>query len=466
MLADQAVELGGLLTFEVTATDPDGAIPALSMPVGPAGAAFTDHGSGVGTFTWTPDGIADLGDHAVCFSASDGQLSASQNITIRVTSFAVTSPEENGVIRHGGELNIAWSGQRALGTVAVDLWRGTNFVRNLTNSLPSPANQMTWQTSLPFGIRPGHDYRIAVTDAGHAGNWANSGSFTVLLPCPNDFDGDGKSDLTLYDPDNGQWYVYGSKLGFYLMQFEYAGAAPVPWDCDGDGKTDFVVYQEATGNWYLRVRISDSRYLADTARLGGPGCAAAAGDYDGDGRLDLAVYQEESGRWQVLLSGRGYAPDQGVTGIFGGPGYRVVPGDYDGDGRTDPTLYRIASGDWQALLSDLGYALVSANLGGPEDQPISGDFDGDGRSDVAVYRETTGAWCVMLSESNYAVHSLMLGGPGYYPVPGDYDGDGKTDLVVYQEATGNWFGLLSGSGYGIGSAIFGGPGYRAVRPTP
>lgn len=465
-LAGQSVELGGLLAFAVSATDPDGTVPALSMLVYPAGAAFTDHGQGAGTFNWTPGKVTELGDHVVRFAASDGQLSDIKDITIHVTTFTVTSPEENAVARLGGDLDIIWTGQRSLGAVAVDLWRGTNFILNLTNNLPSPANQMTWQTVMPFSIRPGRDYRVALTEANNANNWASSGSFTILLQCPNDFDGDGVSDLSVYNPDAGNWSVYGSTLGFYQMLFDYASVTPVPWDYDGDGKTDFVVYQQKTGNWYMRVRLSDSRYLADTAQLGGLGFCSAAGDYDGDGRMDIAVYHEASGQWYLLLSRGGYSQDSGLTGIFGGPGYRFVAGDYDGDGKTDPVLYQKTSGAWYGLLSDMGYAMVSANLGGPEYQPVSGDFDGDGRSDIAVYQETTGNWYFMLSDSNYAVYSLTIGGPGYVPVPGDYDGDGKTDLVVYQETTGNWSGRLSGSGYATGSTTFGGRPYRAIVPGP
>lgn len=465
-IADQSVELGQLLTFDVAATDADGTVPSLSMLVFPAGAVFTDHGRGTGTFSWTPDKVADLGDHAVRFAASDGQLRDIKDITIHVATFTVTSPEENAVARHGGDLDIAWTGQRSLGAVAIDIWQGTNFILNLTNNLPSPANQMTWQTVMPFSIRPGRNYRVSVTEANNTENWASSGPFTILVQCPDDFDGDGASDLSVYNPDSGNWLVYGSTTGFYKMLFDDADVSPVPWDYDGDGKTDFVVYQQKTGNWYMRMRISDSRYLADTAWLGGPGFNSAAGDYDGDGKMDIAVYQEESGQWYILLSCGGYSQDESVSGVFGGPGYRFVLGDYDGDGKTDPVLYQKTSGTWYGLLSDMDYALISVNLGGPEYQPVSGDFDGDGRSDFAVYKSTTGDWSFTLSDYNYDLYSINIGGLGYIPVPGDYDGDGKTDFVVYQEATGNWYGKLSGSGYATASTTFGGWPCRAVVPGP
>ncbi|MFA7160075.1 MAG: C25 family cysteine peptidase, partial [Kiritimatiellia bacterium] len=154
----QTVELGNALTFEVSAADPDGTAPALSMPEGPPGAAFSDRGNGSGVFTWTPSAAGDLGGHTARFSASDGHLSGTTVVSIDVTSFAVTSPAAGDVARHGGDLCVAWSGARALGTVAVDLWRGTNFVLNLTSGLPSPSSRMTWHYTVPVSLRPGREY--------------------------------------------------------------------------------------------------------------------------------------------------------------------------------------------------------------------------------------------------------------------------------------------------------------------
>lgn len=72
------------LAFTVTATDPDGQIPALSAVDLPEGASFTDHATGAGDFTWTPT-LAQAGTHQVTFIASDGALTDQEIVTITVS---------------------------------------------------------------------------------------------------------------------------------------------------------------------------------------------------------------------------------------------------------------------------------------------------------------------------------------------------------------------------------------------
>ncbi len=71
------------LTFGVSASDPDGTIPALSTSTRPAGASFVDHGDGTGTFDWTPSYVQS-GTHYVTFYASDGLAVDSEVVRIDV----------------------------------------------------------------------------------------------------------------------------------------------------------------------------------------------------------------------------------------------------------------------------------------------------------------------------------------------------------------------------------------------
>jgi hypothetical protein len=87
-IPDQAVEAGQLLTFDVSATDPNGDAIELSMPSKPAAATFTDHGDGTGTFSWTP-APADVGAVLVTFQARDmfpAPLSTTEDVVITVSA--------------------------------------------------------------------------------------------------------------------------------------------------------------------------------------------------------------------------------------------------------------------------------------------------------------------------------------------------------------------------------------------
>jgi hypothetical protein len=74
---------GVRLTFDVTATDPDGTIPALWADNVPTNATFEDNEDGTGTFDFTPD-FTQAGVYDVTFTAADGPLGDFEVVTITV----------------------------------------------------------------------------------------------------------------------------------------------------------------------------------------------------------------------------------------------------------------------------------------------------------------------------------------------------------------------------------------------
>lgn len=77
-IGNKTVFVGITLTFEVSATDPDGDPVILSAQSLPVGATFVSP-----TFSWKPT-AAQLGDHQVTFVASDGSLTDTETIVITV----------------------------------------------------------------------------------------------------------------------------------------------------------------------------------------------------------------------------------------------------------------------------------------------------------------------------------------------------------------------------------------------
>ena len=252
-----------------------------------------------------------------------------------------------------------------------------------------------------------------------------------------DFDADGKTDVAIYRPSTGDWYIINSSSGtITVQQFGSNGDQPVPADYDGDGKTDIAVYRPSTGFWYI-MKTSGG---FTTQQFGSPGDQPFPADYDGDGKADIAVYRPSTGFWYIMKSSGGYTVQQ-----FGSPGDIPVPADYDGDGRADIAVYRPSTGFWYIMNSGVFGSYTVQQFGSPGDQAIAADYDGDGKADIAVYRPSTGFWYIMNSGVFGSYTVQQFGSPGDKPVPADYDGDGKTDIAVYRPSTGFWYIINSGA---------------------
>jgi len=256
-----------------------------------------------------------------------------------------------------------------------------------------------------------------------------------------DFDGDGKSDVTVFRRRDGVWIVRQSSNGATVtQQLGASGDIPAPGDYDGDGKSDFAIWRRSIGTWFV---IPSQSGTLITREWGLPGDIPVPGDYDGDGKSDFAIWRKSTGAWYVILSSR----EPGTIQQWGLPGDIPVPGDYDGDGRTDFAVWRESDTSWYVLYSSNGVRF-KRQWGLPGDTPVAGDFDGDGKLDFSIWRENEGGWYIIQS-SNGAAITRELGGPGDIPVPGDYDGDGKSDLAVWRESDGSWHILQSSDGASI-----------------
>jgi len=80
---DTTVQETQLLTLTVSATDPDGEIPALSVTDAPLNATFVDNGDGTGSFDFTPD-LTQSGVYNVIFKAVDAGLEV-DSIVVAIT---------------------------------------------------------------------------------------------------------------------------------------------------------------------------------------------------------------------------------------------------------------------------------------------------------------------------------------------------------------------------------------------
>ncbi|MFN6964190.1 MAG: PQQ-dependent sugar dehydrogenase [Pyrinomonadaceae bacterium] len=256
-----------------------------------------------------------------------------------------------------------------------------------------------------------------------------------------DFDGDLKTDLSIFRPGSGLWYVNHSSNSTNRIQgYGLSDDIPVPEDYDGDNITDVAVFRPSTGVWYI---FKSSTNTTTIAVAGASGDIPVAADYDGDAKADIAVYRPSNQVWTIHFSSSSAVGNFG----FGSSGDIPTPGDYDGDGLADRAIFRPLTGQWwwspSGSPATAGFRSVSWGQNG--DIPAAGDFDGDQKMDPAVYRPSTGVWYILQS-SNGAAQYIQWGISEDIPVVGDYDGDGRDDVSVFRPSTGVWYVLRSSNG--------------------
>lgn len=278
--------------------------------------------------------------------------------------------------------------------------------------------------------------------------------FAAVGSARADFDGDGRTDLSVFRGSEGIWYANRSSLGFSAIRFGLAGDRLVPGDYDGDNRTDTAVFRanatEGEPDFWI---LNSNGFTVSGFAWGVPNDIPMNGDYDGDGRTDIAVFRPSTNQWFIRGSMNGTV----TVSDFGLAGDIPLVMNQDGDARSNLAVFRPSTGFWYIARATgtPGTNFDAVPFGLSTDLLVPADYDGDGRDDIAVFRPSNGLWYILRSTTG-TVDFIPFGLSTDVPVPGDYDGDGRDDVAVFR--SGTWYLRQSTAGiaigqFGIGSDI-------------
>lgn len=329
---------------------------------------------------------------------------------------------------------VCWYG--AAGAQCYTLWRSASSSAGAAVRLATTAGTAYHDTSAAGA--GWYYYWVSASNALGQSPLAGPALGALHEPAYKDYDGDGKSDMAVFDIASGCWYVM-SPAGAPIVwgvSWGWPGAFPVAGDFDGDALSDLAVYDQNSGMWFIR---SVSGSVIAWGFQTGSGATPVAMDYNADRKDDPGIFFTQgasAGYWQIAFLS---SPEHPQWISWGWPGAWPVWGGYHYSKLGDLAVFDTTSGCWYIRDMDGNTVAWALPWGWPGAIPVSGDYDGDGRFDLAVFDYYTGYWYIRNLAGSVIAWGLPWGWPGALPISGDYDGDGAFDMAVFDTSSGCWY---------------------------
>ena len=254
-----------------------------------------------------------------------------------------------------------------------------------------------------------------------------------------DFDGDGISDLSLFDKVHARFTILGSKRNsFQHIHLGKAGDIPASGDYDGDGVTEPTVFNPSTAIWSIYHGLNSEDI--EEVSFGEPGQKPVPGNYYGDDCTSLATFDPRNSEWNIkscetLRDESFILGDKNKIPV-------PVPADYDCDGKTDAAVFHRVGSSWVIKKSSNGEE-VELQFGLAGDLPVPGDFDADTCAEPAVYRPTNNTYFHHVggidSSKNAAPGVTQWGLRTDLPYLGNTDGIRGNEFIVYRPSNNTFY---------------------------